>query len=83
LDLNGSLPITKNWRIDVGNIGWDFKAKRLTYPDIGFYRDLHCWEMGMNWQPERGTYAFFLRVKPSSLDFLNIPYRKGFQDAQF
>lgn len=83
LDLNGSLPITKNWRIDVGNIGWDFNAKRLTYPDIGFYRDMHCWEMGMNWQPERGTYAFYLRVKPSSLDFLNIPYRKGFQDAQF
>lgn len=83
LDLNGNIPITKNWRIDVGSIGYDFKAKRVTYPDLGFYRDLHCWEMGMNWQPERGTYSFYLRVKPSSLDFLNVPYRKSNQDTFF
>lgn len=83
LDLNGSLPITKKWRVDIGSVGYDFKNKNITYPDIGFYRDLHCWEMGMNWQPQRGTYAFYLRVKPSSLDFLSVPYRKSNQDVFF
>jgi len=83
IDMNGSIPISKGWKIDVGRIGYDLISKKLTYPDFGFYRDLHCWEMGMNWQPDRGTYSFYLRVKPSSLDFINVPYRKSNQDATF
>lgn len=74
---SGDIPITKNWRITVGNIGYDFANKRLTYPDFGFQRELHCWQMGMNWQPLRNTYAFYLRVKPGSLDFIKIPYNKS------
>ncbi len=74
---SGDIPITKNWRITVGNIGYDFANKRLTYPDFGFFRSLHCWEMGMNWQPTRNTYSFFLRVRPGSLDFLKLPYNKS------
>jgi lipopolysaccharide assembly outer membrane protein LptD (OstA) len=79
--LNGSMQITDKWRINVGNIGYDFNSKQITYPDFGFYRDLHCWEMGMDWQPLRGTYNFFIRVKPSSLDFLKVPYRKNNVDG--
>ena len=70
----GSIQLTKNWNISVGNIGYDFKRMQLTYPDLQFYRNLHCWEMGFNWQPVRNAYGFFIRVKPSSLDFINIPY---------
>ncbi len=81
LDLRGNLQLTENWRISVGRIGYDFKAKSLTYPDFSFYRNLHCWEMGMSWQPQRGTYSFFIRVKPSSLDFIDIPYKKNQADA--
>lgn len=77
----GNIRLTPNWRITVGNFGYDFLAKRVTYPDFGFYRDLHCWEMGFNWQPLYGTYSFYLRVKPGKLDFINIPYRKGIQDS--
>lgn len=68
--------LSKNWKINIGNIGYDFIAKRIQYPDFGFYRDLHCWEMGVNTQPERGTFSFFIRVKPGSLDFLNVPYKR-------
>ena len=81
IDLRGTIQLTDNWRISVGRIGYDFKSKRLTYPDFSFYRDLHCWEMGMSWQPQRGTYSFFIRVKPSSLDFLEIPYKKNRVDG--
>jgi hypothetical protein len=79
--LNGSMQITDKWRINVGNIGYDFNSRQITYPDFGFYRDLHCWEMGMDWQPLRGTYNFYIRVKPSSLDFLKVPYRKNNVDG--
>ncbi len=78
---SGNIPISKKWKINVGNIGYDFSSKRLTYPDFGFFRDLHCWEMGVNWQPTRGTYSFYLRVKPGTLDFLKIPYNKTLGDV--
>ncbi|MEO7177059.1 MAG: putative LPS assembly protein LptD, partial [Saprospiraceae bacterium] len=81
LYMNGSIKLTRKWDIRVGNIGYDFISKQLTYPDFGFYRNLHCWEMGLNWQPQRATYSFYLRVRPSSLDFLSLPYRKNNQDA--
>jgi LptD protein len=74
---SGNIPISKKWSIRVGNIGYDFVNKQLTYPDFGFRRDLHCWEMGLDWQPLRGTYSFYLRVKPGTLDFLKIPYAKN------
>jgi len=71
------LNISKNWRITIGGIGYDFALKGITYTDVGFYRDLHCWEMGVTAQPERGTFSFFIRVKPGSLDFLNMPYKRN------
>ncbi|MCF8244363.1 MAG: hypothetical protein K9J37_00535 [Saprospiraceae bacterium] len=77
----GTIKLTPNWNINVGNFGYDFQSKRITYPDFSFSRDLHCWEMGVAWQPQFGSYSFFLRVKPGKLDFINIPYRKGIQDS--
>lgn len=80
---SGNIPISKKWSIRVGNIGYDFINKQLTYPDFGFRRDLHCWEMGLDWQPIRGTYSFYLRVKPGTLDFLKIPYAKNIPNNGF
>ncbi len=81
IDVRGNIQLTPTWGVRVGRIGYDFKSKRVTYPDFGFYRDLHCWEMGFNWQPRRGTYSFFIRVKPGRLGFINIPYQKNNADA--
>jgi hypothetical protein len=82
LSTRGSIKITNKWSLQIGNIGYDFQAKALTYPDIGFYRDLHCWEAGGSWQPTRGTYAIFIRVKPAStFNFLNLPYNKNNVDG--
>ncbi len=78
----GTIKLTQNWSINVGNFGYDFQSKKITYPDFYFARDLHCWEMGVSWQPQFGSYSFFIRVKPGKLDFLNIPYRKGIQDSR-
>ena len=78
---SGTIKLTPNWNINVGNFGYDFQSKRITYPDFSFSRDLHCWEMGVAWQPQFGSYSFFIRVKPGKLDFINVPYRKGIQDS--
>ncbi|MFK7773052.1 MAG: putative LPS assembly protein LptD [Saprospiraceae bacterium] len=83
IETRGNINLTDNWKVTVGRIGYNFKDKKVTFPDFSFYRDLHCWEMGMSWQPERTTYSFFLRVKPSSLDFIELPYKKNNADARF
>ena len=81
---SGRIDLTDKWRVSVGSFGYDFVNKGLTFPSLAVTRDLHCWEMGISWQPTLNTYAFYLRVDPGSfLDFINIPYRKGSQDPFF
>ena len=80
LSVRGNIKLTKNWYITIGRIGYSFKDKRLTYPDIGFKRDIHCWEAGFNWQPDAYTFSFYIRAKGSTFGFLKLPYQR-FRDA--
>ena len=73
--------LSPNWNLTVGNIGYNFVRKTPTYPDFGIFRDLHCWEAGLTWQPQAGTFNFFLRVKPGSFGFINLPYRRSIPDS--
>jgi len=83
IQIRGSLQLTKNWRLDIRNISYDIKSKQLTFPSLGFTRDLHCWEMNMMWTPSRNTYTFSLRVKPGSLGFLSVPWKRNNTDGNF
>ncbi|NND32141.1 MAG: LPS-assembly protein LptD, partial [Saprospiraceae bacterium] len=56
INTRGNIRISPNWDLSIGNVGYDFRTKRITYPYLGFTRNLHCWEMGFNWAPQRGTY---------------------------
>ncbi len=82
ISTQGSIELTKNWSIRVGNIGYDFKNKDLTYPDFGVTRRLHCWQMNFNYQPVRGTYSFNIYANPGTFSFLKVPYRKNRFDPQ-
>jgi hypothetical protein len=82
LSVSGSIQLTSKWAINLNNISYDFPSKRLVYPDLGISRDLHCWQLNLSWQPDRGTYLFTINVKPGSLDFLKVPYRKNNFDAR-
>ena len=79
--LRGDIPLSPKWRLTVGNIDYNFIRKSVSYPDLSLSRDLHCWTMGVSWQPERSTYNFYLRVKPGSLDFVKLPYRRNRADG--
>ncbi len=83
LNTRGNIRMTPNWDLSIGNIGYDFVTKRLTYPYLGFTRNLHCWEMSFTWAPQRGTYMFNIRVREGPLNFLKIPYSKNNQDTRF
>ncbi len=82
LSLRTQLNLSAKWQFSLG-LGYDFKSKNLTYPDINVSRDLHCWNMGLGWQPTRGTYSFFLKVNPGSLDFISVPWQKNQFDSGF
>jgi hypothetical protein len=83
LDLRGSIPLSKNWSVGIGNIGYEFVQKRLTYPDISFIRQLHCWNMQFGWTPNRDTYTFFIGVSSSNLSFLKYNYGRNNIDGFF
>ncbi len=81
IGIGGSIPLSKNWNLNIGNIGYNFNSPTLPYIDIGISRDLHCWELAGSWQPTRQSFFFTLRVKQSPLDFLKVPIQKGNQSS--
>jgi hypothetical protein len=76
INLVGSMQVSPNWHLRFGNIGYDFKSKQLTYPDVGIARDLHCWQLGFSFQPDRNTYTFSINAKPGTFDFLKYNDRR-------
>ena len=79
---NAQFAITDKWKIGINRLGYDFTKEIITFPDFSFYRDLNCWEMEMRWQPRFNTYNFSIRVKPSTLGFINLPQKKNRFDPQ-
>jgi lipopolysaccharide assembly outer membrane protein LptD (OstA) len=82
IELRGDLQLTENWSVNIGQIGYDFTSKRITYPYLSFARDLHCWEMRFSWAPQRNTYQFSISVKPGTFDFLEVPINQNRYDGQ-
>lgn len=80
--VNGTIPLTTNWRININNIAYDFDNKGFQYPTLGLERDLHCWVMKFDWSPQLGYYSFFLGVKPGSLEFIRIPSNQSFSGTR-
>ncbi|PPK86266.1 lipopolysaccharide assembly outer membrane protein LptD (OstA) [Neolewinella xylanilytica] len=82
IELRGALQLTENWSVNIGQIGYDFTSKRITYPYLSFARDLHCWEMRFSWAPQRNTYQFTIAVKPGTFDFLEVPVNQNRYDGR-
>jgi hypothetical protein len=82
VSLNGNVSPTKAFAITYIS-GYDFKAKTITMTSIGVRRDLHCWEMNLNWIPV-GTmkgWNFTIRAKASVLGDLKYERRKDYHDS--
>ncbi len=76
---SGSIPLSENWNLTVGNLSYNFVTKTFPYPSFGLSRDLHCWTMSIRWNPSQRTYGFFIGVKSGALNFLKYEY--GQQNA--
>jgi lipopolysaccharide assembly outer membrane protein LptD (OstA) len=82
VSFQGSVTITKKMSATFQS-GYDINAKKITMTNIGITRDLHCWDMSLNWVPNGNlqSWNFLIRVKASVLGDLKYERRKDFHDA--
>ena len=83
-NVSGTVNLTPKWRIGF-RTGYDFERNEITYTSVDLYRDLHCWEMTLNWIPFgfRKSYNLTLRVKSQVLQDLKITKRTHHLDNAF
>jgi len=81
LNLSGDISLSEKWKINF-NTGYDFQAATVTQTMIGIARDLHCWQMNVNWVPfgKFTSYNIDIRVKSSILQDLKVSRRRSFFD---
>lgn len=80
---SGDLSITEKWKVDF-NSGYDFQQKAFTMSNFGIRRDLHCWQMSVNWVPfgRFQSYNFSIGIKSGMLQDLKLDRQRSFIDAQ-
>ncbi|WP_185856069.1 putative LPS assembly protein LptD [Blattabacterium cuenoti] len=64
LSVNGSVGITKYWKIDF-RTDYDLLIKKITFFNVIFYRDLRSFKMNFNWSPigKNRSWSFFIGIK--------------------
>ena len=81
ISLRGSLTLTKSWRINM-NTNYDITAKAFSFTNFSVYRDMHCWEMSLNFVPfgYMKSYSFTLNARTSMLKDLKVTKQRSFYD---
>jgi hypothetical protein len=81
ITISGDVSISEKWKINL-NTGYDAQANEITQSMIGIARDLHCWQMNVNWIPfgKFTSYSIDIRVKSSLLSDLKVSRRRSFFD---
>ncbi len=81
LRVSGDFSLTPKWKIGM-NTGYDFVSKKMTMTNINIHRDLHCWEMSINFVPfgDRKSYSFNINVKSSILRDLKYNKSRSWYD---
>jgi hypothetical protein len=73
IGMTGSVKLTENLRLSY-NLGYDMVSQQVTYPNITFFRDLHCWQISGTWIPlgQLRGYNFTIAAKSSLLQDLKL-----------
>jgi hypothetical protein len=73
--VNGSVGfnLTEGWKF-TASASYDLLTQVFAAPQIGIYRDLHCWEMNFTWVPTgfNQNYRFEIRLKAPMLQDLKV-----------
>jgi hypothetical protein len=79
LNTNSTINITQKWRISY-SARFDLLENELISHRFSINRDLHCWELSLDWTPSGYANGFYLRinVKSPTLRDLKLENRGGF-----
>lgn len=81
VQLRGDVSLTPKWKVNF-NTGYDIEQEAFTTTRIQLSRDLHCWQMSLDWVPfgVRQSYSINISVKSSLLQDLKWQRRNSWQD---
>jgi hypothetical protein len=81
---NGDVSLSEKWKITY-NSGYDFQKKAFTQTQLSLSRDLHCWQMSVNWTPfgKYQSYNFSIGIKSSMLKDLKLDRQRNFFDNTY
>jgi len=82
-NFSGNVSLSEKWKITY-NSGYDFANHAITLTSLGLQRDLHCWQMSLNWVPfgKYQNYTFNIGIKSSLLKDLTLNRTRNFPDSQ-
>jgi len=79
----GRVALTKNWDVSVSG-QFDLVEKTVVYQNYSIHRNLHCWEMQLNWTPSGLRKGFYLRLNIRAPNLQDIKLEKrGGRDSVF
>ena len=81
IGLDLQLDPTPNWHLIV-TTGYDLVDQEITYTNINIVRDLHCWELRINWVPFgfQQSYMIGINIKASSFRDAKLERRRNLGD---
>lgn len=82
LGLQGDFNLTPKWKIEVMT-GFDFSVMDLSFTRLAIWRDLHCWDMSLEWVPAgpRKSYMMTIKVKSAVLQDLKLTRKSDWRDS--
>ncbi|WP_236612909.1 putative LPS assembly protein LptD [Cesiribacter andamanensis] len=80
-NFSGDLKVTEKWKVGYTS-GYDFTNHEFTATRLSIFRDLHCWQMNVNWVPfgRFQSFSVDIRVKSAVLQDLKLSRRRSFWD---
>ncbi len=75
VNTNSSFQVTKNWKVSY-RARFNMIDQDLVNHSFSIYRDLHCWELSLNWTPSGYGQGVNLRINVKSPTLRDLKFEK-------
>lgn len=81
VNFSGDFSLTEKWKFGFSS-GYDFDQGDFSFSSLNIFRDLHCWQMSLNWIPfgPMQSYSIDIRAKSALLQDLKVSKRNQWFD---
>jgi hypothetical protein len=70
-----TMQLTETWSMRT-NLYYDFINKKLTNPVVNLTKELHCWQLSVDWNPIGAYKGFYLRFGILNPQLKDLQYEK-------